>query len=177
MSTNGSWYEKRSRGQKNYSYRFKRYNAPVASCMSCKFHGICTKLDNGHGRYLERSEYDDHIEENKRRVLLNKHYYRQRQELVEHPFGTIKRSLGYTYTLLKTKAKVNGEFALIFTCYNLKRVINILGVKELVRRFKGLKCSFLATMNLEMLHVVREFFFSRKLGYIFSSNNKLMLQA
>ncbi len=36
---------------------------------------------------------------------------------MEHPFGTLKRGWGYSYTLLKGKEKVSGEFALIFTSY------------------------------------------------------------
>jgi hypothetical protein len=51
--------------------------------------------------------------------------------------------LGYTYTLLKGKEKVNGEFALIFACYNLKRVLSILGVKEVIKRLKRLFSHFL----------------------------------
>ena len=51
---------------------------------------------------------------------------------VEYPFGTIKRQWGYDHTLLKGLKKVNGEFAIIMLCYNLKRVISILC-------FKGLK--------------------------------------
>lgn len=38
---------------------------------------------------------------------------------------------GYYYTLLKTKKKIAAEFALIFLCYNLRRVISIFGVNEL----------------------------------------------
>jgi hypothetical protein len=36
------------------------------------------------------------------------------------------------YCLLKGKQKVTGEFSLIFLVYNLKRVINILGGKQLI---------------------------------------------
>lgn len=60
--------------------------------------------------------------------------------IVEHPFGTIKRNWGYDYVLVKGLNKVDGEFGLIFLCYNLKRVINILGVKELIYRLKACFC-------------------------------------
>jgi len=61
----------------------------------------------------------------------------QRQAIVEHPFGTIKRQWGFDYTLLKTMPKVRGEFALIFTAYNLRRAISIFGVKYLMEKLKG----------------------------------------
>ena len=38
-------------------------------------------------------------------------------------------------TLVKGLEKVSGEFAIIYTCYNLRRAISILGIKQLVRLF------------------------------------------
>ena len=40
------------------------------------------------------------------------------------------------FTLLKTKEKVTGEMATIFTMYNLRRAISILGANELIKRLK-----------------------------------------
>ncbi|MBL7928042.1 MAG: transposase, partial [Bacteroidia bacterium] len=54
----------------------------------------------------------------------------------EHIFGTIKRKWGYNYTDLRGLQKVNGEVALIMTVYNLKRVINILGIESLLKKLK-----------------------------------------
>jgi transposase len=56
----------------------------------------------------------------------------QRKELAEHPFGTIKRAMDAGYLLTKGLSKVTGEFSLVFLAYNLKRVINIMGVKNLI---------------------------------------------
>jgi len=65
--------------------------------------------------------------------------YQKRKEIIEHPFGTIKRNWGYTYTLLKGIEKVTGEFALIFTAYNLRRAISILGVNALLEKVNKLE--------------------------------------
>jgi len=63
--------------------------------------------------------------------------------LVEHQFGTIKRQWGFDHTLLKTHQKVDGEFAIVFTCYNLRRAISILGIRELIQRLrKDFLCFF-----------------------------------
>ena len=59
------------------------------------------------------------------------HYYKRRQSICEHPFGTIKRQWGYTYTLLKGLKKVDGEMNLIMLVYNLKRTITILGFEKM----------------------------------------------
>lgn len=56
----------------------------------------------------------------------------QRMCLSEHPFGTIKRSMGGTYFLLKGLKKVSGEFALFCLGYNLERAKNLLGFKKLM---------------------------------------------
>jgi transposase len=56
----------------------------------------------------------------------------RRKEIVEHPFGTIKRSMDAGYVLTKGIKNVTGEFSLAFLAYNLKRVINILGSENLI---------------------------------------------
>ena len=54
----------------------------------------------------------------------------------KHIFGTIKRKWGYNHTNLKGLIKVNGEFALIMTVYNMKRCMNILGMDDLIEKIK-----------------------------------------
>jgi hypothetical protein len=54
--------------------------------------------------------------------------------MVEHQFSNFKRKWGFDNTLLKTIKKVNGEFATIITCFNLRRSISILGIAELSKR-------------------------------------------
>src|SRR5262249_16180328 len=57
---------------------------------------------------------------------------RQRKQLVEHVFGTLKRHLQHGYFLLKTLPKVRAEFSLSVLTYNLKRAIAIVSVPKLV---------------------------------------------
>lgn len=56
----------------------------------------------------------------------------KRMCLSEHPFGTIKRSLGFTYFLLNGIKKVTGEFALICLSYNLERAKKLLGFDKMM---------------------------------------------
>jgi hypothetical protein len=74
------------------------------------------------------------VEENGVRYKGNQDLYRKRQEINEHIFGTIKRKWGYNHTNLKGLEKVNGEFALIMTVYNMKRCMNILGFEKLLEK-------------------------------------------
>jgi transposase len=56
----------------------------------------------------------------------------QRLCLSEHPFGTIKHSMGADYFLLNGLEKVAGEFALSAIAYNLKRSRNLLGFTKMM---------------------------------------------
>ena len=57
--------------------------------------------------------------------------------MVEHPFGTIKRSDDASYFLLRGLAKVGGEFSLMAFAYNLRRVINVLSVPALLTALRA----------------------------------------
>ena len=56
----------------------------------------------------------------------------KRMCLSEHPFGTIKRSLGFTYFLLNGIKKVTGEFALFCLGYNIERAKKLLGFDKMM---------------------------------------------
>ena len=57
---------------------------------------------------------------------------KQRKNIAEHPFGTIKRALnGYCF-LLRNKIKTTGEFALFSLSYNFKRALNIMGFNKMM---------------------------------------------
>lgn len=56
----------------------------------------------------------------------------ERMCLSEHPFGTIKRAMGFTYFLLRGLRKVTGEFALMCLGYNIKRAKNLLGYEKMM---------------------------------------------
>ena len=62
---------------------------------------------------------------------------RTRRETVEHPFGTIKSWMGSTHFQMRTLKKVGTEMALHVLAYNLKRVMNILGIGPLIAAMKA----------------------------------------
>jgi transposase len=123
LLTKGTWHEKKRENGK-VSYLFKKYRTP--HCKSCPVKHLCTGRAKG-GREIERSQYQNAVDRNNERVRTQKELYLKRQAIVEHPFGTIKRSWGYSYTLLKGLQKVDGEMNLIALVYNLRRTINIMG--------------------------------------------------
>ena len=72
------------------------------------------------------------MEEMEQRVRENPDKVKLRKRIVEHPFGTIKRWMEQGYFLSRGLKRVRGEMSLTVLVYNLKRVINIIGVKELI---------------------------------------------
>ena len=55
----------------------------------------------------------------------------------EHPFGTIKRSMGCGHFLLRGLEKVGAEFSLMCLGYNLTRAANLLGFEALMGLMGG----------------------------------------
>lgn len=125
LSTTGKVYKKDNQQVKAYRSH---------ACAHCPVKSQCTQIKTG--RVIHRNIHQEVVDANNQRVRAQYEYYRRRQTIVEHPFGTVKRSWGFSYTLVRGVEKVAADFALIFTAYNMKRAINILGVKELVKRLK-----------------------------------------
>lgn len=67
---------------------------------------------------------------------LDQEKMNNRKCLSEHPFGTIKRTLGQYYFLLKGFVKVGAEMGLFCLSYNIRRAINLKGVPALVAALK-----------------------------------------
>ncbi|MDD3772880.1 MAG: transposase, partial [Weeksellaceae bacterium] len=87
--------------------------------------------------------------QNAERVNQNKDYYKQRQQLAEHPWGTIKRQRGFDHVLTRGKTKVLGEASLVFIGYNLTRCANITNGFE---RFKLLINSYIDAFCRVFMH-------------------------
>lgn len=131
LTSLGTWHNKRGEANET-SYRFKTYRTD--GCKTCGLKQQCTKLPK---RIIHRSEYQDAVDINDNNIKQNPQYYKRRQAIVEHPFGTIKRHFGFTHTLLKGLQKVNGEMNLIMFCYNFMRTKNILGFDKMLEAIKN----------------------------------------
>ena len=59
-----------------------------------------------------------------------------RRQTVEHPFGTLKSWMGSAHFLTKTLEKVRTEMSLNVLAYNIKRMIQIFGVKPLLEAIR-----------------------------------------
>jgi transposase/IS5 family transposase len=131
LTSLGTWHNKKGEANET-SYRFKTYRTDA--CKICALKHQCTKLPK---RIIHRSEYQDAVDINDNNIRQNPQYYKRRQAICEHPFGTLKRHWGYTHTLLKGLEKVNGEMNLIMFCYNFMRTKNILGFEKMLQAIQN----------------------------------------
>jgi transposase len=109
----------------------------TGACATCPLRSRCTR--NKLGRIIFRSEYQDVIDRLRVRLKSDEGQCKlnRRKEIVEHPFGTMKRAFNQAYLLLKSLRKVNGEVGFTMLAYNMRRVINILGVGTLISLVKS----------------------------------------
>ena len=154
MHTNGTWHKhSNKRRNKKGAYRFQRYNTPA--CKTCTSRHLCTQSKTN-GRYIDRSEYAEIIEANARRIESNPEYYRQRQQVTEHMFGTLKRQRGFTHTLVRKKDNVLGEVGLMFIGYNLSRCVSILGSEYLIKALKKCRLHYFKLLEGFILSLFKE---------------------
>ena len=101
----------------------------TTACQGCAIKDRCT---TGKQRRITRWEHEHLLEAIQQRLDEHPEKMRQRRETVEHPFGTIKSWMGSTHFQMKTLKRVGTEMALHVLAYNLKRVMNIMGISPLI---------------------------------------------
>ena len=106
----------------------------TTACRNCAIKDQCT---TGKQRRITRWEHEHIIEAVQRRLDEHPEKMRQRRETVEHPFGTIKSWMGSTHFQMKTLKRVGTEMALHVLAYNLKRVMNIMGIAPLMAAMRA----------------------------------------
>ena len=118
-------------GQNNSGKKMMLYR--TTKCNGCPFRSRCT--NNKRGRIIYRWVHEEILDEMRARLRTEQGMAKVilRGQIVEHPFGTMKRAFNQGYLLLKGLRKVMGEIGLTMLAYNLRRAINILGTKRLIR--------------------------------------------
>ena len=111
------------KGRAIYYYR-------ASGCKSCPLKAKCTR--NKENRTITRLAAEEVQERMAERVAANPQIMRRRKAIIEHCFGTIKRSLGYDYFLCRGMRQVTTEVNLTVLAYNLKRACNLIGVQNLI---------------------------------------------
>ena len=101
----------------------------TSACQTCALKAQCT---TGPERRIARWEHEAVLEKVQQRLDRNPDKMTLRRQTAEHPFGTIKAWMGATHFLMRGLPKVATEMALNVLAYNMKRVMAILGVGNLL---------------------------------------------
>jgi transposase len=116
-------------------------------CQGCVHYGQCSEAKKG--RKIIRLP----LEEVKERLeaqyeeASSQEIYARRKARVEHPFGHIKRNLKTDAFLMRGREGVGAETSLLATCFNLARMITILGVSGLIEKLTPLSTLLAPTLG------------------------------
>jgi len=105
-----------------------------SNCPHCPIKVRCTPSRE---RRITRWEHEEVLEAVQARLDQDPDAMRLRRQTAEHPFGTLKLWMGYTHFLTWTLPKVRTEMSLQVLSYNLKRMINLLGVGVLLKAIQA----------------------------------------
>jgi transposase/macrodomain Ter protein organizer (MatP/YcbG family) len=99
-------------------------------CSKCALKNKCNR--NKLSRRIKRWVDEELLEEMARRVRAEPDKVKQRKSIVEHPFGTMKRSMDQGYFLTRRLCNVRTEMSLTMLAYNIKRALTLKGTQDLV---------------------------------------------
>jgi len=116
----------------------KRHYQIVAPrlCHGCVHYGQCTSAKKG--RKIIRLALEEVKEKLEAQYEACQEIYARRKARVELPFGHIKRNLKTDAFLLRGRAGVEAETSLLATCFNLARMITIVGISGLIEKLTAL---------------------------------------
>jgi hypothetical protein len=107
------------------------------TCQQCPHFGVCTTSQKG--RRVSRLSHEDARDrlDQQYRQPESQAIYRLRQQKVELPFGHIKRNLGVSSFLLRGRLGARAEISILATCFNLSRLMTLLGVSTLIAKLSA----------------------------------------
>jgi transposase len=115
------------------------YRAKKTCCLTCCHFGRCTTSKTGrvikrHPHQVTKEQLESLYESDRGQEI-----YRQRGLKVELPYGHVKHNLAVTGFLLRGIEATKAEASLMFTAFNIKRMINLLGgVESFCDKMRGL---------------------------------------
>ena len=134
------------------------YRVSSSYCKICPLKKNCLS-DATPNKQMYRWEHEDLIDSYTKKMSTPeaKAIVKKRGSIVEHPFGTIKRTLGWDHFLVRTKKKVLGENALIMFTSNFKRVLNLIGIVLFKKLCKAIQKNDLTQIREEIAAYILAF--------------------
>ncbi len=110
------------------------YYVSIPICRACELKSHCTV---GVNRRMRRWEHEDVLETMQDHLEQTPDAMTIRASTVEHPFGAIKLWTGSGHFLMKRLKNIRTEMSLNVLAYNLRRMISIIGVPELIKAVRA----------------------------------------
>jgi len=126
-------YYKYQRNRKARTY----WTRKRSTCLRCEHYGICTKAKVGRTvcRY-DSEQLREHFEAEYNKPE-SQEVYSLRGQRVELPFGHMKRNLGVDHFMLRGREGVKAEMSILSTCFNLRRMMTILGIDQMIELMRS----------------------------------------
>jgi len=118
----------------NNGKEHKEYWADGGICKKCANFGLCTNCRRG--RKVTRMLKEELRQKLERQYEqpASQAIYKLRKQKVELPFGHIKHNLHVGGFLLRGLAGVKAEMCILASCFNIARMMSIIGVSELITK-------------------------------------------
>ena len=168
LTSNGNWYKKdRNAPGRKYTKPILVQHFKTPACKQCPVLNLCTKNTGGRGRVIERSEFQPYVDINKTNIENKNSFYKLRQQIVEHPYGIIKRQWGFYYITTKRGIKrASADVGLMLTAFNLRRLFNIINKNVF----------FIYLKNLTFIFSLLSTHFTQKCRIVFFEMHKCILE-
>jgi len=105
-----------------------------SACPKCPLKVQCTTSVY---RRIARWEHEAVLDAMQERLDRQPDVMKLRRQTVEHPFGTLKAWMGSTHFLTTRLPRVSTEMSLHVLAYNLKRVMQIVGIRPLMQAMRA----------------------------------------
>ena len=107
-----------------------------SACPGCSQRNQCTTSKY---RRIRRWEHEDVMDAVQQRLDREPDAMKVRWRTIEHVFGTLKHWMGSTHFLMKTLKHVGTEMSLHVLAYNLKRVMGVMGIVQMMKAMRMAK--------------------------------------
>lgn len=150
------------------------YSSESAICKTCSIKDKCIPSKTFYKQIFRwEDEYIIEKHQQKMQTQEAKEIIKRRGCIVEHPFGTIKRNLGWTHFLVRGKEKVSGENALIMFTYNFKRLLNLIGIILFQKLINAVRNGDLRQIKEDIVEYILYFYGYVKYFLIFIVNSSI----
>jgi len=110
----------------------------AAICHACRHYGSCTQARRGRKIIRLPNEEVKLKLEAQYEEAASQAVYERRKARAEHPFGHIKRNLKVDAFLLRGLEGARAEVSMLASCFNVARLISLLGVNGLIEKLRAL---------------------------------------